>query len=687
MAMDEQKIIEQLEELTKDTKVPKKLLPENIMNTVKELQTEKYPEETGGNQNDVNKKVISFRKIRQSGITKKLAGIVSAAAVLIVVAAVFYRMGSVGGNSTDNNILIPIPADSVAATADTGMEEQAKELAESYVIAQTGNISGYDDVYDELKKYKTAEKSWIQRLFDSYDNQTEGQTDAGVVPDEVVFETANLANGMDTSAAYPGGSASGDYSKTNVQTIGIDEADIIKTDGKYIYYASSNLHSVTIYSVNKDQTEAVCNLYVEGIGSMDEIYVDGDILLAAGTSFRDGKRQAAIVKYNITDRKNPEYVGSFTQEGDSVETRKIGDIVYVVTEVYSDVENMRKNYPETYVPAVCGEILPPESIYIPDNTKGTAYTVISSIDITEDMKQIDSAAVLGFDGTFYMGNENMYLYRTEYSSERFTDIRKIDYVVENGLIGAVTEGKIPGEVKDTFAVNEYNGYLRVMTTSYPTYSSSDSVNNVFVLDKDLNVVGSVEGLAQGERIYSARYMGNTAYFVTYRETDPLYSVDLSDPENPKIMGALKIPGFSEYLHNYGNGMLLGIGIEQIENKNGWRDDYIKLSMFDITDPYNVSEKDKKILYDANYSPALYDYKLVMIDPQKNIFGFVTQDYNNLRTSFTYRIYTYTGTGFAEVVNFDLDGIDDIYRTRSVYIGDYVYIVNEDGVTAYSIGEM
>ncbi|MDD6571388.1 MAG: beta-propeller domain-containing protein [Thermoflexaceae bacterium] len=666
--MDEKKIIEQLNESTKDIHVPEKLLPENIMNTISDSKKKK--------------KVISFEKIRRGVTARKMAGLVSAAAILIV--AVFAYQGITGKqNNTINSDM---------ARVDNS-ESLSMEQEESLVIAQTGNVSGYDEVYEEFAKYKTPEPNWFVKLFDGSNKKNVAY---GVLENEMITsetwaasDTATTTQGMMGTMESAPEEAGGDagYSKTNVQTVGIDEADIIKTDGKYIYYASSDMHTVTIYSVDGEKTEKITNLYIEGLGSLSEIYVDGDTLLATGSSYRDDKYHVTLVKYNITDRKNPEYVGAFSQEGESIETRKIGDIVYVVTEVYSDVNNIKKSDPKTFIPFVCDNLIAPEDIYIPEESEGTVYTVISSVDITEDMKKIDSAAVLGFNGTFYMGNENMYLYRTSYDSgmnggNRVTDIRKIDYVSGNGLIGAISEGKVPGVVKDTFAVNEYNGYLRMMTTSYP--SNGGSVNNVFVLDKDLNVAGSIEGLAQGERIYSARYMGDTAYFVTYRETDPLYSVDLSDPQNPKIMGALKIPGFSEYLHAYGDGRLLGIGIEQMENKNGWNQDYIKLSMFDITDPYDVTEEDKMILNDATYSPALYDYKMVMIDPQKNLFGFVTEDYyNSTGASCTYRVYTYTNAGFVELVSFDLND-SNIYGTRSVYIGDYVYIVNEEGIWVFSI---
>ncbi len=664
--MDENKIIRELDERTGDVKVPEKLLPENIMNTIKETNTKK--------------KVIPFSK------TKKIAAFVSAAAVLAVT---FTAFSGLLGKSNEN-----------VANTDFYNQEMGTE---SLVVAKTGNVDDYSDVYKVLEKYKTPEPSLFDKIF-NYGNKSAAR-------EEIYFESATMAEtsatgAMGTDSMTAAGAINGDvnkaeasegesggFSKTNVQTVGIDEADIIKTDGKYIYYASSELHTVTIYSVDGEKTEVVNNLYVEGLGSFDEIYIDGDTMIATGMSYRDDKYNVAIAKYDIADRANPKFVGVYSQEGNSIETRKVGNVVYIVTKVHSNVNQMKENKPETYIPSICGELIDAADIFIEKETEGTAYTVISTVDVSGELTKIDSAAVLGFSGTFYMGNESMYLYRQRYvtsstadyvtvTNERFTEIRKIDYEAENGLIGAVLEGKVPGVVKDTFAVNEHNGYLRIMTTSYPSYNNNESVNNVFVLNQDLSVVGSIEGLAKGERIYSARYMGDVAYFVTYRETDPLFSVDLSNPESPKIMGALKIPGFSEYLHGYGDGKLLGIGIEQREGKEGWNQDYIKISMFDTSDPYNVTEEDKKIIKDANYSHALYNYKAVMIDPEKNIFAFVTQSYYGDEKP-VYRVFTYTGHGFEEIITHEID-YRDAYATRSVYIGDYVYIVNDDGVMVYSL---
>ncbi len=652
--MDEKKIIEQLQDMTADTRVPENLAPENIMKTIGSKTKTKSRGKGFWNRN-----------------TKIAATLVSAAAVLLVAT---FAMNRPGGKITKDGM--------------NTMTEAVNEVKEQecLVMAPTGNVSDYDEVYAEFKvykdKYRQYEPTFFERLFGVSRGPEEYELAENAMTDMAVAETAAGAIADSAVNSADKGAGSSQYSKTNVQTEGIDEADIIKTDGRYIYYASTNLHTISIYSVNGDKSEMVSNIYVEGVGNLEEIYVDGDMLLCEGTSYRNDSYHVALAKYNITDRTRPEFVGLYTQEGSSVETRKIGNIVYIVTTVPNDVANIRKDKPETYIPYICDELIKADCIYIPDETENTTYTVISSVDVTGEMNMVDSAAVLGFNGTFYMGTENMYLYRAEWNysdSDRMTDIRKLEYI-SDGNMGAITEGKIPGIIKDTFAINEYNGNLRVMTTSYNSYNNGESTNNVFVLDSSLKVIGSIEGLAKGERIYSARYMGDVAYFVTYRETDPLFSVDLSNPENPKIMGALKIPGFSEYLHNYDDGLLLGIGIEQIENKEGWREDYIKLSMFDTTDPYNVSEQDKMILYDANYAEALYNYKVVMIDPEKNIFGFMTEDY--YRSEYAYRVFTYTERGFKEIVNVDLTYAP--YGTRGVYVGNYVYIVNDDGVTAYEL---
>ncbi len=201
----------------------------------------------------------------------------------------------------------------------------------------------------------------------------------------------------------------------------------------------------------------------------------------------------------------------------------------------------------------------------------------------------------------------------------------------------------------------------------------------------MNLVGTIDDLAPDERIYSVRFMGDTGYFVTYRETDPLFSVDLSDPSNPQVMDALKIPGFSNYLHFYSDNLLLGLGEENNPNTGDFMG--LKLSMFDISDPYDIREIDKTVLPEAYYAPAQYNHKAFLIDPERNLMGFYIECYDKEKYehSENYVIYSYIpGSGFVQ--QFSCNITDDSPYTefiRGIYIGDYLYLVNGNCICSYA----
>ena len=143
--------------------------------------------------------------------------------------------------------------------------------------------------------------------------------------------------------------------------------------------------------------------------------------------------------------------------------------------------------------------------------------------------------------------------------------------------------------------------------SVQTTEKTVTTNTLYVLDDKLKELSRIEELAPDESIYSARFIGNTGYFVTFRQMDPLFSVDLSDPKKPEILGALKIPGFSEYLHPYGDGLLLGIGMDT--DPTGMTTNGVKLSMFDVSDPKDVREIQKYVIEGAYSTDAAYNYKV------------------------------------------------------------------------------
>ena len=219
--------------------------------------------------------------------------------------------------------------------------------------------------------------------------------------------------------------------------------------------------------------------------------------------------------------------------------------------------------------------------------------------------------------------------------------------------------------------DEYDGYLRVVVTDGDT-------NSVYVLNQELKETGSIKGLAEDERVYSARFMGKAGYFVTFKETDPLFSVDLSDPKNPKIIGALKIPGFSDYLHPYGKNKLLGIGMNVDEKTMST--DGVKLTMFDISDPENVKEEQTYVIENVYYTDVSYDYKAALVDAEKNLIGFAADSEGGRE----YYTFSYDEKqGFTCTMHEEING-NNMRITRGIYIEDTLYVIQGNIIEAYSL---
>ena len=254
--------------------------------------------------------------------------------------------------------------------------------------------------------------------------------------------------------------------------------------------------------------------------------------------------------------------------------------------------------------------------------------------------------------------------------------------------------------RDDMAMNEYQGHLRLVTTvdAYQVEKVTDDFwgedmgyrttdhetwNGLYILNEDLEVTGKIENLAEDEEIYSARFWGDTGYFVTFRQMDPLFSADLSNPKKPKVLGELKISGFSEYLHFYEKDLLLGIGMEADEEDGSTEG--MKLSMFDISDPKEVREKSKLNLPEYDSSAALYNYKAVLIDTEKNLFGFLAEGYGE-EVLCDYLLFTYEDGKFCRKMKIDCSDYDSYVREiRGTYIGDVFYLLSGDGsIRAYNL---
>ena len=434
-------------------------------------------------------------------------------------------------------------------------------------------------------------------------------------------------------------------------------------------------------------------------GVVDEMFSYGP-----GEDYRE-MSYSKIHIYNIEDRKNPELYHTFTLKGTYRDSRISDGYLYFFTACNAYRPRLEKDY-QAYIPEVDGEPLAPEKIYLPEDTKTAAYLVMASINMEQPDQFTDTTAIVTGADRFYVSQNSIYVtdsmyvdYGTEGKQSDSTRIFRFSY--QDGIMKKEAEGTVKGILLDDMAMNEYKGYLRMVTTveSQNVQEVKDDItgevigndgidvetsNSLYVLDENLKTAGKIENLAKDERIYSARFMGNAGYFVTFRQTDPLFSVDLSNPKKPKVLGELKISGFSEYLHFYGENLLLGIGMEADEETGAT--DGMKLSMFDISDPSDVKEQSKLMLpYD--YAMALYDYKSVFIDTDKNLFGFSAEDYEE-DYRLEYVLFTYADGAFQEKMKIDCsDSKVYSHTVRGTYIGERFYLMCANGrIEEYSLAD-
>ncbi|HEC94696.1 MAG TPA: hypothetical protein ENI45_01870, partial [Thermoplasmatales archaeon] len=227
--------------------------------------------------------------------------------------------------------------------------------------------------------------------------------------------------------------------------------------------------------------------------------------------------------------------------------------------------------------------------------------------------------------------------------------------IKNGDVSYAAQGEVPGRVLNQFSMDEYNGFLRVATTAGSVWGG-ESRNNIYILNQDLDRVSELEGIAPGERIYSARFMGPKAYLVTFKKVDPFFTIDLSDPYNPKILGELKIPGYSDYLHPYDEDHIIGIGkdtVEALEYQKEMRDlDFawyqgIKIALFDVSDFEHPREIAKIVIGDRGTdSPVLRDHKALLFDREKNLLVIPVTVYE-IDETIKERYGGYTGSIYGE----------------------------------------
>jgi inhibitor of cysteine peptidase len=444
------------------------------------------------------------------------------------------------------------------------------------------------------------------------------------------------AGETEEDAAAPAAGES-DYSATNIQVAGVDEADIVKTDGEYIYLVSGN-KTIMVKAYPPEQAQIVSEIELEG--TIIGIFVNGDrlVLFEQETPYYLYYDDVPAVEesyagyisptisvgvYDISDRANPQLQREVSSDGQYISSRMIGDYAYVVINEPVYEENDELNLPEIHVGGNKTEI-PATDIYYSDvSDYYYMYTIIMALNTQNDGQEpAYETILLGASSTLYVSPNNIYLTFPMWGTDIFgrevwdsprTSIHRLH--IEGGEIEYIASGEVPGMVLNQFSMYEYDGYFRVATTTYQETTS----NHVYILDMSLNIVGSLEDLAPGETIYSARFMGDRGYLVTFKQVDPLFVIDLSDPRYPDELGYLKVTGYSDYLHPYDENHLIGIGKETTDaGEFAWYQG-VKISLFDVTDVGNPQEISKLEIGDRGTdSPVLWDHKAFLFDKSRNL---------------------------------------------------------------------
>ena len=474
-----------------------------------------------------------------------------------------------------------------------------------------------------------------------------------------------------------------------LQEAGVDEADVVKTDGKYLYVMKAT-GSVRLIRAEDKALQTEGTIMLDALNETpQEMYVDGDTLSLIVTGSKttlnsdaeedtytaDTENYTKLYTYDISDRSQPQLTGVVQQQGHYSTSRKNGDIVYLFTQFDPQVSDASEI--DEYIPAVNGARMESSDIFLPEYQNSTSCLVISSVSTGKPDAIIDQKAVVSAAENFYVSENNIYISNTNWSSD-VTMTQILKFSCQKGKIQAKGAADLKGSLNDSFSMNEYNSYLRVVLTDY---SGETQKNALYVLDDAMQVCGNIGDLAEGEDIRSARFLGDIGYFVTFRNTDPLFSVDLSDPSDPKILGELKITGFSSYLHFYGENKLLGVGNEVDPETGAYTG--IKLAMFDVSDPSNVKQLHKFVIKDTYDCPLFYNYKAAMIDTEKNVFGFMCDS--------SYMVFCYDEEkGFENVFTENLGdsyygySYNGLQEVRGCFIGDNFYLVGGGQIRIYDM---
>ncbi|MBW3003884.1 beta-propeller domain-containing protein [Candidatus Woesearchaeota archaeon] len=535
----------------------------------------------------------------------------------------------------------------------------------------------------------------------------------GAVLEAAVERVASDATFGEAIAAPAAVDEGVDFSETNVQVAGVDEADIIKTDGEYIYTVSDRVLFI-IKAYPGEDAEIVSRIVFES--RPESLFIDGDVLAVFGNLYSDTffrevgfsprSGMTYLNMYDVGDKENPELLKEYKFEGSYFRGRMTDGTAYILTTSSPYVRPVPM--PLIYDGTTKSEIAVEDIYYFNIQYDDPVFVNIHAIDM--QTPSVNSKAIaVEYSQNLYMSDDNIYVTYTERINEwelqkeivmellepklsqddkiliekikavdndvlsrfekeakiyavyedaasrltpdeqdelqkkaeellleKLEKIKYFEYTVINKVnvngqtIEPVANGKVPGQILNQFSMDENNDVFRIATTLSPRWSrfektSTQSTNNIYTLNSELEILDELEGLAENERIFSTRFIGDRLYMVTFRQVDPFFVIDLSNPSNIKQLGELKIPGFSRYLHPYDKDTIIGIGRDTTEagSQQG-----LKISLFDVSDVSNPKEVAKYVTESKYASSTVeYEHKAFLFSKDKNLLVIPAYSYD------------------------------------------------------------
>lgn len=697
--------------------LPETLFKENMVGKIKE------------NANDT---ASSVRQLRPK---RKLAAILSTAAVLALIVtavAVSSRSGKPPVSQGETSpVTAAVPAQN--NTTVTQAETQTATAAQTTTVTQTApapqeetdgsglvTFQSEDEFIKFLKsKITDSQKTTVGAVGDvfNYDASLDNMAAAPIAP-------GGAANNAGTAdGAIPKGEAG---SKTNTQVDGVDEADIIKNDGRYIYVITDHIRlsvidttemksvfTVNLEPINGGTLYAASEIYLTEnrlivLGTQfqkteetennettgNDTFVSGDIAYSTGSCppmYPASRDETVIRIFDVSDKNSITQVTAFTQDGYYQNSRLVDGYAYVISGYrIFDTNDLENNA----VPTVNGEKISCDCLFAGEYLNNYTYqTVVSGFSVNESNPTVSKVSVIGYADTVYCTSSTLYLVsRTWAGDSENTDV--YSFRLKDGKIEKKATGSVPGYTDNNYSVDEKDGYLRLATTDYNDRNGQD-ISSLYVLDEKLDIVGKLTDIAHDEQIKSARFIGDIAYIVTFRNTDPLFAVDLSDPKNPKILGKVKLPGFSEYLHPIGDNLLVGIGYDGSDSDADYQS--LKITLFDISDPLNPTVKDS-ISYKNTSSTVLDNPKSFIMGEsgsdfylpavkEKEIHDANGDWYKALYTSCYLHLSAENGK-LSVLASYTVPEVEDNfhYTPTGAYIGDNFYIVFGNTIYRFTISD-